>query len=259
MIYLSIKNNSYKVKLDKINPNLISEEKSFKGVLNKVISGSGVTSNIEGSCITRDMYSGSFSAQPARITASTRVVASLGAQRHRFIGSKITGPGVNIPTNNWPDGAPVITKTTVNPNVLTTGVGGNTGTFSTPNDEKIPIKGNDEIIISKNDPSTETIKNNTSKGGGIINKSSMSDTTVTTGNIKSTTEPTTITNKSNTTKSTNINKINVSQTESTIIGETQSTNKNKSVPPSNTGNKSNNKSNNKSSENSKNNKNSTNY
>jgi len=40
---------------------------------------------------------------------------------------------------------------------------------NTPEDEKIPIKDDDEIIISENDPTVETVKNNPVKGS-ILNK-----------------------------------------------------------------------------------------
>jgi hypothetical protein len=131
---------------------------------------------INGSTRIKDMYKMDSNTLTRSITANIRSVFSAGVLNQRYNGSKITGPGVNIPTTNFPDGAPVITRTAVNPNNLTTGAGNQGGgVFSGNNDTEILVKEDPEIIISKNDPTTETIKNNPTTSGGTIYKNKSTE------------------------------------------------------------------------------------
>ena len=104
------------------------------------------------------------------INNNTLIMTALGQKNHRYIGCKLTGPDINIPTGNWPDGAPVITKTTVSSTNLTTNTGNqSSGVFSGEKDTEITLTKQPEIIVSKNDPSTETVKNNPSSVGKTYN------------------------------------------------------------------------------------------
>ena len=104
------------------------------------------------------------------INSNTLIMTARGQKNHRYLGCKLTGPDINIPTDNWPDGAPVITKTTVSYTNLTTNTGNQSGgVFSGEKDTEITLTKQPEIIVSKNDPSTETVKNNPSSGGNTYN------------------------------------------------------------------------------------------
>ena len=123
------------------------------------------------------------------VNSNTLIMSARGLKNHRYIGCKLTGPDINIPTDNWPDGAPVITKTTVTANNLTTNPGNQSGgVFSGEKDTEITLTKQPEIIVSKNDPSTETVKNNPSSGGGNLYNTSE--------NKQSTPPPTITINKS---------------------------------------------------------------
>ena len=123
------------------------------------------------------------------VNSNTLIMSARGLKNHRYIGCKLTGPDINIPTDNWPDGAPVITKTTVTANNLTTNPGNQSGgVFSGEKDTEITLTKQPEIIVSKNDPSTETVKNTPSSGGGNLYNTSE--------NKQSTPPPTITINKS---------------------------------------------------------------
>jgi len=104
------------------------------------------------------------------VNSNTLIMTALGQKNHRYLGCKLTGPDINIPTDNWPDGAPVITKTTVSYTNLTTNPGNQGGgVFSGGKDDEIELTKQPEIIVSNNDPSIETVKNNPSSGGNTYN------------------------------------------------------------------------------------------
>ena len=118
-----------------------------------------------------DMYTGSISPLSTNINISAGIsVATVGQRRHRFEGCKLTGPGINIPTNSFPDGAPVVTRVTVNPNELVSSVNSEKGVFSTDRDKEITIKEEPEIIVSENDPTEIVNKSNSVSNSSLLKK-----------------------------------------------------------------------------------------
>ena len=167
---VEIKNNSYTSSLE-FDPQFVSINNTHDVLLNSSFAQSGTTSALEGAHRVKDMYKLDSNVLTTMITTNLRTTLSAGVLNQRYNGSKITGPGINVPTTNFPDGAPVITRTAVNPNNLVTNSGNQGGgVFSGNKDDEILIKEDPEVIVSKNDPTTETVKNNPTKGGGNIYK-----------------------------------------------------------------------------------------
>ena len=152
---VQLKNNSYTSSLN-ISPDLPISYDNINAVLNnKDISMSGISSKIQGEMRPIDMYTGSISPLSTNINISAGIsVATVGQRRHRFEGCKLTGPGINIPTKDFPNGAPVVTRVKVSPTELVHSDPNRLGVFSTKRDNEITIKEDPEIIVSKNDPTT---------------------------------------------------------------------------------------------------------
>ena len=150
---VQLKNNSYTSSLN-ISPDLPISYDNIDAVLNnKDISMSGISSKIQGEMRPLDMYTGSISLLSTNINISAGIsVATVGQRRHRFEGCKLTGPGINIPTKDFPNGAPVVTRVKVSPTELVHSDPNRLGVFSTKRDNEITIKEDPEIIVSKNDP-----------------------------------------------------------------------------------------------------------
>ena len=194
---VSIKNNSYTSSLE-LTPDTISSYDNINAILNNQnVELNGITSKIEGEVHTINRYSGNISILSTNINiSSNRNFVSVGSVRHRFEGCKLTGPGVNIPTNNFPDGAPVITVQTVNPTVLSTSTKQDgKGVFSTDSDGQITVKDDPTIVVATNDPTTQTTKNNTTSTNNLLSS----------GNTKSTSTPPVITQNTSKNKSNNNN------------------------------------------------------
>ena len=174
---VEIKNNSYTSSLN-ISPELPISYDNINAILNnKDILLTGISSKIQGEMRPIDMYTGSISPLSTNINISAGIsVVTVGQRRHRFEGCKLTGPGINIPTNSFPDGAPVVTKVTVNPNELVSSVNSEKGVFSTERDKEITIKEEPEIIVSENDP-TEIVNkfNSVSKSNSLTNRNTENE------------------------------------------------------------------------------------
>jgi hypothetical protein len=168
---VEIKNNSYTSSLN-ISPEIPTSYDNINAILNnKDISLTGISSKIRGEMRPIDMYTGSISLLSTNINVSAGIsVATIGQRRHRFDGCKLTGPGINIPTDSFPDGAPVVTKVTVNPNELVSSVNSEKGVFSTERDKEITIKEEPEIIVSENDPTEIVNKFNSVSNSNSLTK-----------------------------------------------------------------------------------------
>ena len=190
---VELKNNSYTSSLN-ISTELPTTYDNIEAILNnKDILINGIHNQIQAQFRPVDMYTGSFSVLSTNINTSTGIsVISIGARRHRFEGCKLSGPGINIPTSNFPDGAPVVTRVTVNPNVLLTNVQNEKGVFTTEKDSEITIKEDPEIIVSENDPTEIVNKSNSVSNSSLLSK----------GNTENEIQPPPVI-KQNTTKSSN--------------------------------------------------------
>ena len=168
---VEIKNNSYTSSLN-VSPELPTLYNNIDAILNnKDVLLTGISSKIQGEMRPIDMYTGSISPLSTNINISAGIsVATVGQRRHRFEGCKLTGPGINIPTNSFPDGAPVVTRVTVNPNELVSSVNSEKGVFSTDRDKEITIKEEPEIIVSENDPTEIVNKSNSVSNSSLLKK-----------------------------------------------------------------------------------------
>lgn len=168
---VQIKNNSYTASLN-LKPDIPTLYDNIDAILNnKDVLLTGISSKIEGEMRPINMYTGSISPLSTNINISAGIsVATVGQRRHRFEGCKLTGPGINIPTNSFPDGAPVVTKVTVNPNELVSSVNSKNGVFSTDRDKEITIKEEPEIIVSENDPTEIVNKFNSVSNSNSLTK-----------------------------------------------------------------------------------------
>jgi hypothetical protein len=168
---VEIKNNSYTSSLN-VSPELPTLYDNIDAILNnKDVLLTGISSKIQGEMRPIDMYTGSISPLSTNINISAGIsVATVGQRRHRFEGCKLTGPGINIPTNSFPDGAPVVTRVTVNPNELVSSVNSEKGVFSTDRDKEITIKEEPEIIVSENDPTEIVNKSNSVSNSSLLKK-----------------------------------------------------------------------------------------
>ena len=129
------------------------------------ITPTGTTETPTGSIDVPGVGDSTSTPLSTNVNNNTLIMTALGQKNHRYIGCKLTGPDINIPTSNWPDGAPVITKTNVPFNNLTTNSGNQSGgVFSGGKDDQIKLTKQPEIVVSNNDPSVQTVKNNPSSG-----------------------------------------------------------------------------------------------
>lgn len=190
---VQLKNNSYTSSLN-ISPEIPSSYDNINVLLNnKDILLTGISSKVQGEMRPIDMYTGSISVLSVNINASAGIsVATIGQKRHRFEGCKLTGPGINIPTNNFPNGSPVVTRVKVSPTELVSSDPNRLGVFSTSQDTQITIKEDPEIIVSENDPTTTaqtTINTLAAKGNTSVpenNPPVVQQTTNNKSNYKST-------------------------------------------------------------------------